>query len=124
MGLPPEALHPTLSPTMSTLQRGHCDKPEAAACGPQREPQRLSSDPGSEVGLCLNRTITLIAVCADYTVIIGLTIGEALLTPLATEHSPQQGRPRMPSRALYEARHTLNQAPGLGGVGVGLSNAE
>lgn len=29
----------------------------------------------SEVWLCLNRTITLIAVCVNYTVIIGQTVG-------------------------------------------------
>lgn len=61
---------------------------------------RLSPDPCSEVWLCLNRTITLIAVCADYTVIIGLTIGEALLTPTghgtAARCEPEPGRQKFP----------------------------
>lgn len=51
--------------------------PEAAVCSLLEKISSVDSLPtrDSEVWLCLNRTITLIAVCANYTVIIGPRIG-------------------------------------------------
>lgn len=87
----PAGAFPFLTPTSRPPRSPSTSPGGVAAVAAGTLPDEDSLNACSEVRLRLNRTIALMAVGADSPVSVGLTMTDALLSPLATE-SPLQAR--------------------------------